>query len=128
MLTDPECYLPKETEVRAIAPDSAVTCDADFLLVQRNILAEVRLSRGAVPGTACITETVVYTVLTFDVFSCMRAFTVRQSLVQHFNGVVPRGGCSRGSLHIYRNPPSFRRARGSCLLHLQDRIPFFHYG
>ena len=93
MHTDPECYLPKETEVHVMAPDYAAPCDVDFLLV-------VRLPSDAVTGTACITETVVYTVLTFDVFSCMRAFTVRQSLVHQFYGVVLRGGCSRGSLQI----------------------------
>ena len=100
--------------MHAIAPDSAATCDADFLLVHRNILAEVRLPRDAVPSTACITETVVYTVLTFDVFSCLRALTVQQSQVHHINRAVPRG-----------NPLFFRRARGSCLLRLQDRIPLF---
>ena len=79
-----------ETEVHAIAPDSAAPCDANFLFLHHNNLAEVRLPSDAVPSTACITETVVYTVLTFDVFSCMRAIAVRQSQVHHINGLVPR--------------------------------------
>ena len=87
-----------------MAPESAAPCDVDFFLVPHNNLAEVRLPSDTVPGTACITacitEIVVYTVLSFDVFSCMRATIVRQSQVHHINGLVPRGGCSRGSLQI----------------------------
>ena len=69
MHTDPECYLSKETEVHVIASLSAAPCDANFLFVHHNNLAEVRLPSEVVPGTACITETVVHTVLIFDVFS-----------------------------------------------------------
>ena len=100
MHTDPEFYLPKETEVHAMAPDSAAPCDAYFLLVPHNNLAEVRLPSDAVPGTASTTEIVVYTAQTFDMFSCMRAIAVQQSQVHRINGLVPRGGCSRWSLHI----------------------------
>ena len=90
-----ECYLPKEAEVHVVALDSAAPCFVDFLPV-----AEVRLHSDAVPGTACITETVVCTVLTFDVFSCLRAIAVRQSQLHHINGLEPWGDCSRGSLQI----------------------------
>ena len=87
-----------------MAPESAAPCDDDFLLVPHSNLAEVRLLSDAVPGTACITacitEIVVCTVLTFDVFSSMRATTVRQSQVHHINGLISRQGCSRGSLQV----------------------------
>ena len=57
MHTDPECYLPKETEVHVMAPDSAVPCDVDILLVPHNNLAEVRPSlppgRGAETKLLC---------------------------------------------------------------------------
>ena len=84
--------------MHAMAPHSAARCDVDFLPVLHNNLAEVRLHSDAVPGTACITEIVVCTVLTFDVFSCLRAIAVRQSQLHHINGLEPRGDCSRGSL------------------------------
>ena len=54
-----------------MVPDSAAPCHVDFLLVPHYNLAEVRLPSDVVPGTASITETVAYNVLTFDVFSCM---------------------------------------------------------
>ena len=102
MHSDPESCLPMETEVHTIALDSAPL--DDFLLVPHNNLAEVRLPSDALPGTACITacitETVVCTVLTFDVFSCLRAIAVRQSQVHHINGLEPRGACSRGLQQI----------------------------
>ena len=91
----------QETKV----PDSAAPRHVDFLLVSHNNLSEVRLPSDVVPGTACttdcITEIVVYTVLTFDVFSRMCAIAVQQSQVHPINCFVPRGGCSRGSLHIW---------------------------
>ena len=82
MHTDPGFCLPKETDVHVMAPDSAARCDVDFLPVLHNNLAEVRLHSDAVPGTARITEIVVCTVLTFDVFflpACNRRAAVSAS-------------------------------------------------
>ena len=84
-----------------------------------NILAEVRLPSDAVPGNACITESVVCTVHTSDVFSCLRAIAVRQSHVHHFNGLEPRRGCSRTANLL----KCFILQTSS----LQDRIHYIHY-
>ena len=71
----------RETEVHVMVPGSAAPCHVDFLLVPHNNLAEVRLPSDVVPSTASITETVVYTVLTFDVLvhACNRRAAVSGS-------------------------------------------------
>merc|ERR1712136_456067 len=51
MYRGPECYLPKESEVHIMAPDSGAPGDVVFLPVPHNDLAEVRLPSDAVPGT-----------------------------------------------------------------------------
>ena len=89
--------------MHVMAPESAAPCDDDFLLVPHNNLAEVRLPSDAVPGTACITacitEIVVYTVLTLTT-TPSGASRLRASL------------CSSLPLRPRSRPGVFRRREG----------------
>ena len=73
--------------MHAIAPESAAPCDADFLLVHRNILAKVRLPRDAVPrhrmhhGDRCLHRAYLRRVL---VHACNRPAAVSGSSHQRF--------------------------------------------
>ena len=89
MHNDPECYLPKETEVHVMAPESAAPCDVDFLLVPHNNLAELRLPSDAVPGTPCITACITEIVAHQGSVPCIRSSGFRRLNFRARSGGAP---------------------------------------
>lgn len=72
----PECYIPRQTPVCVVAPESSVPGDVvmarllDANRQRTGYLCEVRLPNNAVPGQPCAAAVWGYTVPPLDVFSC----------------------------------------------------------